>query len=57
MHNVYKLQTIIVKIGYQSCVYANTMYIELELCTPMGVGVVNRQLQLEAVVTAERYYS
>ena len=29
-----------VKIGHQSCVYANAMHTELELCTPMGVGVV-----------------
>ena len=29
-----------VKIGHQSCVYANTIHTELELCTPMGVGVV-----------------
>ena len=42
-----------VKVGYQSCVYANTMHIELELCTPMGVGVMNRQLQIESVFTAE----
>ena len=42
-----------VKISHQPCVYANTMRTELELCTPMGVGVVNRQLQLEAVFTAE----
>ena len=42
-----------VKIGHQSCVYANAMHTELELCNPMGVGVVNRQLQLEALLTAE----
>ena len=41
------------KIGHQSCVYANTTHTELELCTPMGFGVVNRLLQLEAVLTAE----
>ena len=46
-----------VKIGYQSCVYATTTHTELELSTPIAVGVVNRQLQLEAVLTAERYYS
>ena len=42
-----------VKVGYQSCVDANSMHTEWELCTPMGVGVANRQLQLEAVLTAE----
>ena len=46
-------ETVCVKIGYQSCVYAYTIYTELELRTPMAVGVVNRQLQLEAVKTAE----
>ena len=46
-----------VKIGHQSCVYANAMHTELELCTPMGVEAVNRQLKLEAVLTAEQYYS
>ena len=41
------------KIGHQSCVYATTMHTELELSTPIAVGVVNRQLHLEAVLTAE----
>ena len=44
------------KIGHQSYVYANTMRTELELCPPMGVGVVNRQLQIEAVLTAGFVY-
>ena len=42
-----------VKIGYQPYVYATTMHTELVLSTPIAVGVVNRQLQLEAVLTAE----
>ena len=44
------LLSVSVKIGYQSCVYANKMHTVLELCTPMGVGVVNRQRQIEAVL-------
>ena len=35
---------IIVKMGYQSCVYATAMHTELELSTPSAVSVVNRQL-------------
>ena len=31
------------------------MHTELELSTPIAVGVVNKQLQLEAVLTAEWY--
>ena len=40
-----------VKIGYQSFVYVTSMHTELKLSTPSVVGVVNRQLQLEAVLT------
>ena len=36
------------KISHQSCVYANTVHTELQLFTPMGVGIVNK-----AVLTAE----
>ena len=41
-----------VKISYPSCVDATTMHTELDLSTLIAVGVVNRQLQFEAVLTA-----
>ena len=44
---------VLVKIGYQSCVYATAMHTELELSTPSAVVLMIRQLQLEAVLTRE----